>query len=372
MSVATPRRSHDRRLLDLVAGAYAFEDLDEFRMGILGLLRTAVPHDVTSYNEVDDDPSRTWWYVEPEFDPLLAARFPALVHEHPVITYVRRTRDGRPRRISDFLDEPTWHGLALYRDFFAPAGLESQVSFSLPSRPPIVVGIALSRAEGDFTDAECQLLGAARPHLIQAYRTIELATARAATIAALEAGLDAVANPVLVVDRLGRIEFATDVARQVLQDRLGLDPRLARLPASLVAALDARRDAGAATPAPLLVDALHGDTLTIRVLPSAERGARAGGDVLLLEPGTGGMSVAALEGMGLTRREAEALRWIALGRSGPEAARIMGISPRTVEKHLERVYGKLGVTSGSQASATAWAAVGVRHPDVRGSLPAVD
>jgi DNA-binding NarL/FixJ family response regulator len=40
----------------------------------------------------------------------------------------------------------------------------------------------------------------------------------------------------------------------------------------------------------------------------------------------------------------------------------MGISPRTVEKHLQATYSKLGVANASEAAATAWAAVGVRFP----------
>lgn len=103
-----------------------------------------------------------------------------------------------------------------------------------------------------------------------------------------------------------------------------------------------------------------GEALTIRVLAGPAGGAN---EILLLEAGTGGLSVAALEGLGLTRREADALRWIALGRAGPEAARLMGVSVRTLEKHLQHVYAKLGVGSRSQAAATAWAACGLRLPE---------
>jgi DNA-binding CsgD family transcriptional regulator len=46
---------------------------------------------------------------------------------------------------------------------------------------------------------------------------------------------------------------------------------------------------------------------------------------------------------GLTPREAEVLRWIAQGKSSLEIARILNISDRTVSKHLERVYLRLGV-----------------------------
>jgi DNA-binding CsgD family transcriptional regulator len=200
----------------------------------------------------------------------------------------------------------------------------------------------------------------ARPHLIQAYRTAELNSARAATLAALERGLDAVGTPLLVADARGRITFATVTARRLLRDALGEEGGAAeRLPRQLADALARRRARGATVPEPLLLGSRDGLVLTVRVLPGADGD---GTSILLLEPGTGGMTLAALRGLGLTAREAEALRWIALGRSGREAAQLMSISPRTVEKHLQHVHAKLGVASSSQAAATAWAAVGVRYP----------
>jgi DNA-binding CsgD family transcriptional regulator len=39
----------------------------------------------------------------------------------------------------------------------------------------------------------------------------------------------------------------------------------------------------------------------------------------------------------------------------------MGVARRTVDKHLQNVYAKLGVFCAAEASATAWAAVGVRR-----------
>lgn len=45
----------------------------------------------------------------------------------------------------------------------------------------------------------------------------------------------------------------------------------------------------------------------------------------------------------LTRRQREIMDWIAEGKTSGEAAIILGISPRTVEKHLEAVFQRLGV-----------------------------
>jgi DNA-binding CsgD family transcriptional regulator len=44
----------------------------------------------------------------------------------------------------------------------------------------------------------------------------------------------------------------------------------------------------------------------------------------------------------LTHREAEVLRWVREGRTDREIATILDISPRTVQKHVERILTKMG------------------------------
>ena len=52
----------------------------------------------------------------------------------------------------------------------------------------------------------------------------------------------------------------------------------------------------------------------------------------------------------LTDREREVLGWVAAGKSNAQIAEIVGASPRTVAKHLERIYVKLGVESRTAAA----------------------
>lgn len=52
---------------------------------------------------------------------------------------------------------------------------------------------------------------------------------------------------------------------------------------------------------------------------------------------------------GLTEREAEVIRLVAAGRTNIAAARALGVSPRTVAKHLEHIYRKFDVTSRASA-----------------------
>jgi len=64
-----------------------------------------------------------------------------------------------------------------------------------------------------------------------------------------------------------------------------------------------------------------------------------------------GALVDALVRAGLSAREAAVLREVARGRSNGDVARRLQISERTVEKHLERTFRKLGVSSRSEAAA---------------------
>lgn len=61
-------------------------------------------------------------------------------------------------------------------------------------------------------------------------------------------------------------------------------------------------------------------------------------------------NVPRLAGAPLTAREREVLEWVAAGKTNRDIAAIVGASPRTVEKHLERIYEKLGVETRTAAA----------------------
>ncbi len=55
----------------------------------------------------------------------------------------------------------------------------------------------------------------------------------------------------------------------------------------------------------------------------------------------------------LTPRETEVLSWVAKGKTNRDVGEILGLSPRTVNKHLEHVFEKLGVETRAAAAALA-------------------
>jgi DNA-binding CsgD family transcriptional regulator len=64
-------------------------------------------------------------------------------------------------------------------------------------------------------------------------------------------------------------------------------------------------------------------------------------------------SVAGLRSISLTHRESEVLFWVAKDKSNAGVAQILGCSEGTVRKHLENVYGKMGVQT--RMGAVMWA-----------------
>jgi DNA-binding NarL/FixJ family response regulator len=84
-------------------------------------------------------------------------------------------------------------------------------------------------------------------------------------------------------------------------------------------------------------------------------GELTGGEHLLLleEQRTDQSARKLTDNLGLTAREAEVLSWLAGGKTNRDIAQILGLSPRTVNKHLEHVYVKLGVETRSAAVAVA-------------------
>jgi len=95
---------------------------------------------------------------------------------------------------------------------------------------------------------------------------------------------------------------------------------------------------------------LAGRTLTARRLGSAGLGETMW--LLGLREGDAG-APSRLTTAALTPRETEVLSWIAKGKTNRDVGQILGLSPRTVNKHLEHVFEKLGVETRAAAAALA-------------------
>lgn len=134
---------------------------------------------------------------------------------------------------------------------------------------------------------------------------------------------------VVVTDRDGDVLFTTRLAESLLHRHCEDYHTAGRLPASLQ-----RVDS------PL----------------SLRRFTEPGRDDLscfVLEEKAPSPNPSALLKLGLTSREAEVLFWVAQGKSNPDIATILGAGVRTIHKHVENIFRKLGCETRAAAAVTA-------------------
>ncbi|MEE7491357.1 DNA-binding response regulator [Methylobacterium oryzae] len=179
------------------------------------------------------------------------------------------------------------------------------------------------------------------PDEILARIRVHLASARAAQSA--RAALDTAGRTLFAVAEDGTVLWSTPQAGRLLAG-LGADPSGAReLPAR---ARDWLRGCLAGAAQPLTLTDRDGVAYALSFIGRTP-------DEILLRLSRDALS-AGVERLRarlpVTGREAEVLLWLSRGKSSRDIGEILGLSHRTVTKHLEGIYAKLGVENRTAAS----------------------
>jgi DNA-binding response OmpR family regulator len=127
-------------------------------------------------------------------------------------------------------------------------------------------------------------------------------------------------------------------------------PESGQLPDALGEAVALLTASEAVQPAATIRASVRGMEIDLTLLDSDRPGEVL---VKLTEVREDGKIAALQKQAGLTRREAEVLLWVSYGKTNKTISEILGISPRTVNKHLEQVFRKLGVETRAAATAIA-------------------
>jgi DNA-binding NarL/FixJ family response regulator len=183
--------------------------------------------------------------------------------------------------------------------------------------------------------------------------------ANARLVASAQDALDLTGRALFALGPDGTIGWRTPQAARLLQTLQDETPHDGRLPASILAPLlRALADPGTRHAPPLAVRAQEGRLL---LRPIGRTGAA---ELLVgIEAADAEAGDARLRNrFGLTAREAEVLLWIARGKSNRDIGEILALSPRTVNKHLEHIYVKLGVENRASAAAAALGVLSLRAP----------
>jgi DNA-binding NarL/FixJ family response regulator len=215
-----------------------------------------------------------------------------------------------------------------------------------------------------------------RPREVMARIEAHLQSARAQRQA--RNALDAFGHATMAVrERDGRCVWQTALARSLMLAFYGRataaaavpagpdadevhDPVLVQLPPEVFAwmAREALRRRAGAEPAPLTVS--RGARRLTFMLHAVDAAALGDGQwlVVMRESNDGSLIDALVHAFRLTQREAEVLYWVVKGKTNRDIGDILGTSPRTVHKHLEHVFEKLGVETRTAAASMAMSRVG--------------
>jgi DNA-binding NarL/FixJ family response regulator len=185
-----------------------------------------------------------------------------------------------------------------------------------------------------------EMLARIRVHLANARMTRSAQTA-----------LDVSGRFLMAVSSQGRIMWATPQAQKLLSDNLpaGAGDELV-LPQPMLQWLEQARKTRTGTKTPALASFPNNEALRLQYM-----GKLGPNEFLLRLAKDSGASLPQefSKELGLTSREGEVLSWLSKGKTNRDIAQILGLSPRTVDKHLEQIYSKLGVENRTAAAAIA-------------------
>ena len=264
----------------------------------------------------------------------LPAETPVYLHDHPMMPWVHNMPPLA--QVRGMVSRATFERTDYFNGIARPLGFNDHVILRAQQSPTSVT-LSLCR-DKVFTPDECELLRLFQPHLDVAWRRaghfrhalgpagpqcLRLsATLRPVDLTAVH--LDWLQNyfpgwrdarrlPAMVRD------WALETRRQLQQGATGQLPRI------------------------LSIDGPQG-TLLLRYFPLPESGTA---ELRLAErrrePGPGALATR------LSPREREVLHWIAEGKRDGEIALILGVSPKTVSKHVEHILAKLRVSNRTAA-----------------------
>lgn len=282
---------------------------------------------------------------------------------------------------------------------------ESALQRAAQARPDIVLLDAMMPGMDGFEVARRLKANAATAHIPIIFMTGLTETEH--LVAALEAGgTDYVTKPIKPKEVMARMHVHLQGARERRQARNALDAfgyasitvRVAdgRLMWQTPLARELLQryygHAGPYSPGPVMgwlrrsvahvAEALaRGEPLAEAPRMSVEQGARrltfrlqqhngdgAGGDWLVIMQEVSDESVVEALSLSfkLTAKEAEVLYWVIKGKINRDIGDILGSSPATVKKHLERIHAKMGVETRTAATAMALSRIRQLHPQFEG------
>lgn len=278
----------------------------------------------------------SWRKADYVFTPERLELIEKYIHESPIFVECVLKRSPKVLKLSDFMTVKEFRRTNIYQAIYKAVGADYQMAVMLPVSKDFTLTLFCSRQDRDFTERDRLILQFLVPHLTNAV-TNGLAFERLTDL------LETDVRGMILIPPGGGPPILSRFASELVGRYFGgVEGDTSALPAELVGWLGGQKmpqngDRTCRLPRPLTIENKHGklsvwltfDTLT--------------GERTLLLKEKQALTPQTLERLSLTKREAEILYWISKGKSDAEIGSLCEISPRTVSKHAEHIYLKLGV-----------------------------
>lgn len=345
-------RTEFDRTLEFVRGLYQPRSAEGVRDHLLSALRALIPVQFAASGSYEVGPgvhgqTRTDppGFVSPEVDRLIARYGPG---SH-TFDYFSRTQVTQFTRWSDLQPISEFVRTALYNEVYRPHRTKDCCTLLLYERPDRAEFIAVALHK-QIPDAHRDMLVSLSPHVQQAVRLAHT-TSALFEMAATKSNPNRPERGLVAIDLNGTITMETAAATRALarffpkRATRGLPEQLSRWISWSEQTMRRATDVPEVR-RPFMVER-DSNRLTVHLFSRPEE------NFLLLEEHRWAIDPAALSSLPLTRRESEILAYVAVGKTNREIGIILGISSRTVEKHLEHILEHLGVETRTAAAACA-------------------
>ncbi len=326
------------------SGAVAsLNDAAALRSAVPGLVAQLVPGVRAVWNEIDLAEGRNDIVSSTPIDlwPDSGADLVRNLGQHPIFCHYRRTGDGQPHAISDLASAAEFRRTDLYRDVYRRIGLEDQLATTI-FHGDRLVELTVDRDRWGFAERDRLVLSALRPLLATKYAALRNQARLVRLLEAREAAAAPVTEGVLVVAAPDRIEDASPAGLAIVRRWF---PRCAAvLPPPLADWYAGQQNGARAVRPTLVIEHPVRGRLASRLLDGRT-------DVIVLRERTARTAAELGDRWGLSPRQAAVIELAVAGTPNAEIAGKLGISSRTVEKHLEHAYERLGVASRGAAAA---------------------
>ena len=352
------------RVLDFVRDLYSHHALDDFSDRTMVSLRDIIGAERIVYGNFDVERQAASLRMQPPIvtepdgtvDGAVNGALNGLESNfgaHPLFRYYLQSGDGQAQRLSQIMTRSQFRRHCAVDDFVRQLGAKYQMGMFFAPDPAAVTAVLLIRTRRDFSERERALLSTLHPHLVQSFRNVASLNRYCRDLDELVSMLEGPISSVIVLAGDGCVKRWTEQAKSWINRycRTPFPAEQNRLPQCFAdwyqdqLAKVAREQPSAAPRNPLLVEK-NGRQLIVQLIPDHLRDEH----LLLLNERRRDSSWNSLAEHGLTPRESEVLAWVAKGKTNAEVGAILQMSSRTVQKHLEHVYQKLGVETRTTAT----------------------